>query len=96
MTVGFVSRKIVPQDILRYPTVHAQPRCLYITLNVIGCYLKDENAILQSAFHDKVPAGRCLLWCGSGGKCTGGWTKGLLLVEKSVTHQGVRVYTSAS
>jgi hypothetical protein len=28
-------------------------------------------------------------WCGSGGKCTGGWTKVLLLVENSMTHQGV-------
>jgi hypothetical protein len=29
------------------------------------------------------------LWCGAGGMCTGGWTKGLLLVENSMTHQGV-------
>jgi hypothetical protein len=28
------------------------------------------------------------LWCGSGGKFTGGWTKGLLLVKNSMTHQG--------
>jgi hypothetical protein len=27
------------------------------------------------------------LWCGAGGMCTGGWTKGLLLVESSMTHQ---------
>jgi hypothetical protein len=26
------------------------------------------------------------LWCGSGGKFIGGWTKGLLLVENSMTH----------
>jgi hypothetical protein len=32
---------------------------------------------------------RCWLWCGAGGKCTGRWTKGLLLVENSMTHQGV-------
>jgi hypothetical protein len=44
---------------------------------------------LQSAFQEKVPAGGCRLWCGSRGKCTGGWTKGLLLVENSMTHQGV-------
>jgi hypothetical protein len=29
------------------------------------------------------------LWCGVGGMCTGGWTKGLLLVENSMMHQGV-------
>jgi hypothetical protein len=29
------------------------------------------------------------LWCSAGGMCTGGWTKGLLLVENSMTHQGV-------
>jgi hypothetical protein len=27
--------------------------------------------------------------CGSGRKFTGDWTKGLLLVENSMTHQGV-------
>jgi hypothetical protein len=26
---------------------------------------------------------------GGGGSCTDGWTKGLLLVENSMTHQGV-------
>jgi hypothetical protein len=40
------------------------------------------------------------LWCGSGGKCTVGWTKGLLLVENSMTHQRVtllhRLKTSSS
>jgi hypothetical protein len=30
--------------------------------------------------------GGCRLWCGTGGMCTGGWTKGLLLVENSMTH----------
>jgi hypothetical protein len=35
------------------------------------------------------PCGGCRLWCGSGGNCSGGWTKGLLLVENSMTHQGV-------
>jgi hypothetical protein len=49
---------------------------------------RDENC-LQSAFHEKVRAGRGLLWCGSGGKFTGGWTKPLLLVENSMTHEGV-------
>jgi hypothetical protein len=44
---------------------------------------------VQSAFYEKVPAGGCRLWCGAGGMCTGGWTKGLLLVENSITHQGV-------
>jgi hypothetical protein len=42
----------------------------------------------------------CRLWCGAGGMCTGGWTKGLLLVENSMTHQGVtllhRLKTSSS
>jgi hypothetical protein len=46
--------------------------------------------MVQSAFHEKVPAGGGgRLWCVSGGKCTGGWTKGMLLVENSMTHQGV-------
>jgi hypothetical protein len=44
---------------------------------------------VQSAFQEKVPAGGRRLWCGSGGKFTGGWTKGLLLVENSMTHQRV-------
>jgi hypothetical protein len=44
---------------------------------------------VQSAFYEKVPAGGCRLWCSAGGMCTGGWTKGLLLVESSMTHQGV-------
>jgi hypothetical protein len=35
------------------------------------------------------PCGGSRLWCGAGGMCTGGWTKGLLLVENSMTHQGV-------
>jgi hypothetical protein len=35
------------------------------------------------------PCGGWRLWCGSGGKLTGGWTKGLLLVETCMTHQGV-------
>jgi hypothetical protein len=35
------------------------------------------------------PCGVCRLWCGSGGKCTGERTKGLLLVENIMTHQGV-------
>jgi hypothetical protein len=48
------------------------------------------NVKVQSAFHEKVPAGGGgLLGCGAGGTCTGGWTKGLLLVENSMTHQGV-------
>jgi hypothetical protein len=34
-------------------------------------------------------SGESRLWCGSGGKCTGGWTKVLLLVENSMTHQVV-------
>jgi hypothetical protein len=33
--------------------------------------------------------GGCRLWCDAGGMCTGGWTKGLLLVGNSMTHQGV-------
>jgi hypothetical protein len=33
--------------------------------------------------------GGCGLWCGSGGKCTGVYTTGLLFVENSMTHQGV-------
>jgi hypothetical protein len=41
---------------------------------------------LQSAFQEKVPAGGWRLWCGSGGKFSGGWTTGLLLVGKSMTH----------
>jgi hypothetical protein len=44
---------------------------------------------VQSAIYEKVPAGGCRLWCGAGGMCTGGWTTGLLLVENSMTHQGV-------
>jgi hypothetical protein len=44
---------------------------------------------LQSAFHEKVPAAGRRLSCGSGGKFTDGWTKGLLLVENSMTHQRV-------
>jgi hypothetical protein len=44
---------------------------------------------IQSAFQEKVPAGGYGLWCGSGGEFTGGWTTGLLLVENSMTHQGV-------
>jgi hypothetical protein len=35
-----------------------------------------------------VGVGAALVWFG-GGKFTGGWTKGLLLVENSMTHQGV-------
>jgi hypothetical protein len=47
------------------------------------------DTYVQSVFHEKVPAGGWRLWCGSGGKFTGGWTTGLLLVENSMTHQGV-------
>jgi hypothetical protein len=43
--------------------------------------------LVQSSFHEKVPA--WLLWWGSEGHFTSGWTKGLLLVENSMTHQGV-------
>jgi hypothetical protein len=45
--------------------------------------------IIQSAFQEKVPTGGWRLWCSSGGKFTGGWTKGLLLVENSMMHQRV-------
>jgi hypothetical protein len=34
-----------------------------------------------------VPVGGCRLWCGLGVKCE--WTKGLLLVENSMTLQRV-------
>jgi hypothetical protein len=54
-----------------------------INVRQIGKYV-------QSAFYEKVPAGggvSALVRCG--GMCTGGWTKGLLLVENSMTHQGV-------
>jgi hypothetical protein len=44
--------------------------------------------IVQSAFHEKVPGGGALVRFG-GGEFTVGWTKGLLLVENSMTHQGV-------
>jgi hypothetical protein len=56
--------------------------------------LTDVFGQLQSAFHEKVPAveRRWRLWCGSGGKFTGGWTKGLLLVENSMTHQRVTLF----
>jgi hypothetical protein len=43
---------------------------------------------VQSAFHEKDPAGGGV-WCGSGGEFTGGWTTGLLLVENGMTLQGV-------
>jgi hypothetical protein len=36
-----------------------------------------------------LPAGGGGLWCGSGGKFSGGWTIGLLLMENSMMHQGV-------
>jgi hypothetical protein len=45
--------------------------------------------VVQSAFHEKVPAVGWRLWCGSGVKFSGKWTKGLLLVENSMTHQRV-------
>jgi hypothetical protein len=57
--------------------------------------LKIQSALklkIQSAFHEKVPGGGVWrrLWCGSEGeKFTGGWTKGLLLVENSMMHHGV-------
>jgi hypothetical protein len=48
------------------------------------------NGILQVTysphFTRKSPRGGWWLWCGSGGKFTGEW---LLLVENSMTHQGV-------
>jgi hypothetical protein len=45
--------------------------------------------VVQSAFYEKVPAGGMGSGAVRGGKCTGGWTKALLLVENSMTHQGV-------
>jgi hypothetical protein len=45
-------------------------------------------------FSGESPCGVYGLWCGSGGKCTGGWTTRLLLVENSMTHQGVTLLHS--
>jgi hypothetical protein len=50
---------------------------------------RPQVAKRTDAFHEKVPAGGWWLWCSSGGKFTVGWTKELLLVENSMTHQGV-------
>jgi hypothetical protein len=50
-------------------------------LSVFGAFRFSNFRIrgcVQSAFYEKVPAG--------GGMCTGWWTKGLLLVENSMTH----------
>jgi hypothetical protein len=44
---------------------------------------------VQSARQEKVPAGGGGSGAVRGESFTGGWTKGLLLVENSVTHQGV-------
>jgi hypothetical protein len=55
---------------------------------IIMAVCSTDKEKLQSAFHEKVPAGGCGLWCGSGGEFTGGWTTGLLLVESGMTHQG--------
>jgi hypothetical protein len=58
-------------------------------LNVSHRFSLTPTAV-QSAFHEKVPVGwgvRALVLFG--GKYTCGCTKGLLLVENSMTHQGV-------
>jgi hypothetical protein len=44
---------------------------------------------VQSAFLEKVPAVGGGSGAVRGGKFTVGWTTGLLLVENSMTHQGV-------
>jgi hypothetical protein len=44
---------------------------------------------VQSARQEKVPAGGVGSGAGRGENFTGGWTKGLLMVENSVSHQGV-------
>jgi hypothetical protein len=60
------------------------------SFSILGiCKFMTGVSSVQSAFYEKVPAGWCRLWCSAGGMCTGGWTKGLLLVENSMTHQGV-------
>jgi hypothetical protein len=55
----------------------------------IRVYYTRDKRQLQCAFHEKVPAGVVGSGAVQGGKRTGGWTKGLLLVENSMTHQGV-------
>jgi hypothetical protein len=64
------------------------------TVLEMGRYIQQKMPVgtqlkLQSSFHEKVPAGGWLLWWYSDGQFTCGWTKGLLLVENSMTHQGV-------
>jgi hypothetical protein len=65
-------------------------------LNIFG----SASTFRVSAQYEDHPQLTCRLWCGSGGKCNGGWTKGLLLVENSMTHQAVtllhRLKTSSS
>jgi hypothetical protein len=51
--------------------------------------LRPTQPPVQSAFHEKVPAVGVGSGAVRGGKCTGGRTKVLLLVEISMTHQGV-------
>jgi hypothetical protein len=66
--------------------------CISVVSTLLSCTvvrLLECWSNVQSAFYEKVPAAGCRLWCGTGVMCTGGWTKGLLLVEISMTHQGV-------
>jgi hypothetical protein len=66
--------------------------CISVVSTILSCTvvrLLECWSNVQSAFYEKVPAAGCRLWCGAGGMCTGGWTKGLLLVESSMAHQGV-------
>jgi hypothetical protein len=78
-------------------TVVGAKACVPRPLQVHGNVIRE-----MWSFHEKVPAGGGL-WCGSGESfLVGGLTKGLLLVENSMTHQGVtllrtyRLKTSSS
>jgi hypothetical protein len=67
----------------------------------INVFVSTENKHQNYSPHFRRKSLRgCWLWCCSGGICTGGWTKGLLLVESSMTHQGgtllQRLKTSSS
>jgi hypothetical protein len=77
---GLLHHKLVMLGIFHAMRCHSFIRAIKSVTDGMGL-LTASRKQLQSAFYEKVPAG--------GGGGTVGWTKGLLWVEDSMTHQGV-------
>jgi hypothetical protein len=73
-----------------HPRQHVVLKVLYVASNIrFSCAFNVQLRPSTGYISRESSCGGWWLRWGSGRKFSGGWTKGLLLVENSMTHQGV-------